>query len=273
MMNNELKQLRRHRTCTRIALVWSCGWLMASCLMLADLAKGQAIYLNHDYGAVDPVIVDKAAWSIRQRADMAIGIAGTSTTACGNPITVRYAGIAEWAAINAPAGAYAVTANCPTSPQKQVVWSPYSAMNVNGLRHELSHAAGCSQHLFSTDNVMHAAGSAEFLTASDVDCIINSAFWPLGTVDRCFVEVGAAFDMYIPSVSGLQVWLGYQGIVGGQHTWTETRRRVTGLGCPGNALSGSAVTFDDVRGYGMPALAYARLRHLGGVTWILEAAR
>jgi len=267
---------QRSNTMT-IRTFWKRFILPATFLGIAFMAydlRAQAIYLNHDYGSVDAAKVDQAAWSIRQRTDMAMSIAGTTTTQCGqNLISVRYAGIAEWAAANA-GSAYAFTANCANNQQMQVVWSPYVPMHVNGLRHELSHAAGCWQHLpFNTYNVMHPVGSAEFLTVSDTDCIINGAFWPLGTVDKCFVEVGATLGMYIPSVSGLQVWLGYQGMIGGQHTWTETRRVATGLSCPGNALSGSVVEFDDVRSYSLGYLTYVRIRNTVGTTWVLEAAR
>lgn len=271
-MKAELREIKHRRTCSRIALVWSCGWLMASCLMLADLARAQSIYLDHSYGTVDAAMVNEASWIFRERFSMGMDTAGTTTAGCGsNRISVRYASIVEWAAANPPSSsAYAFAAYCDNPQQMQVIWSPYVPMHVNGLRHEFGHAAGCYRHLpFFNSNVMHAAGSAQFLTVSDMECVQSGAFWPMGEIDRCFVEVGSDLSMYIPSIAGLQVWLTYQGAM----QWTLAASRATSLSCPGNALSGPVATFDDIRGYGMPALTYARLRHLGGVIWILEAAR
>ena len=271
-MNNELKQLRRHRTCTRIALVWSCGWLLASCLMLADLARAQSIYLDYSYGTVDAAMVNEASWIFRERFGMGMDTAGATTTGCGsNRISVRYASIVEWAAANPPSSsAYAFAAYCDNPQQMQVIWSPFTPMHVNGLRHEFGHAAGCYRHLpFFASNVMHSAGSAQFLTVSDMECVLAGAFWPVGVIDKCFVEVAPNLDMYIPSIAGLQVWLTYQGAM----QWTLAASRATSLSCPGNALSGPVATFDDVRGYGLVPLSFVRLRNTGGTTWTLEAAR
>jgi hypothetical protein len=244
---------------------------MASCLMLADLARAQSIYLDHSYGTVDAAMVNEASWIFRERFGMGMDIAGTTTTGCGsNRISVRYASIVEWAAANPPSSsAYAFSAYCDNPQQMQVIWSPYVPMHVNGLRHEFGHAAGCYRHLpFFASNVMHAAGSAQFLTVSDMECVLAGAFWPAGEVDRCFVEVGFDLSMYIPGIAGLQVWMAYRG----NNTWVERARRASTLSCPGNALAGPVATFDDIRRYGLVPLSYARLRESGGV-WTLEAAR
>jgi len=273
MNTADLKGLKRTILCERIAVIWSAGWGIASVLLMAALwphfASGQAIYLNHNGGTVDPDLVNEASWSIRERTGMGLDIAGTSTTACGNPITVRFASVSEWAAINKPSYAKAVTANCPVSPQKQVVLSPWDAPAVNTIRHELGHAAGCWKELSGPENAMYSQVPAEFMTVADIDCIVAGAFWPLGMADRCFVEVGATMNMYIPSIAGLEVWLTYQG----NYTWAVSRSKASTLHCSGNALSGSVATFDDVRGYSLGSLTYVRIRNTTGGLWVLEAAR
>ena len=266
-MNNELKQLKRHRTCTRVAIVWSCGWLMASCLMLADLARAQSIYLDHRYGTVDAAMVDEASWIFRERFGMGMGIVGTTTAVCQSPISVRLAGVAEWAAVGTTRDA--VTTNCSLPLRYQIVWSPWVAITVRVMRHEMGHAAGCWQELPADAlNVMHPNATATFLNVADMDCITASNRGPMGVVDKCFVEVASNLDMYIPSIAGLQVWLTYQGAM----QWTLAASRATSLSCPGNALSGPVATFDDVRGYGLVPLSFVRLRNTG-TTWTLEAAR
>jgi hypothetical protein len=239
--------------------------------MLADLARAQSIYLDHSYGTVLQGVVTEASWIFRERFGLGMDIVGTTISGCGsNRISVRYASIVEWAAANPPSSsAYAFSAYCDNPQQMQVIWSPYLPMHVNGLRHEFGHAAGCYRHLpFFASNVMHAAGSAQFLTVSDMECVQSGAFWPMGEIDRCFVEVGSDLSMYIPGIAGLQVWMAYQGAM----QWALTASRASNLSCPGNALSGSVATFDDVRGYGLVPLSFVRLRNIG-TTWTLEAAR
>jgi hypothetical protein len=235
--------------------------------MLADLARAQSIYINNNYGAINQAVVNEASWIFRERFSMGMDTVGTTTAVCQSPISVRLAGVAEWAAVGTTRDA--VTTNCSLPLRYQIVWSPWVAITVRVMRHEMGHAAGCWQELPADAlNVMHPNATATFLNVADMDCITASNRWPMGVVDKCFVEVATNLDMYIPGISGLQVWLTYQGAM----QWALAASRATSLSCPGNALSGPVATFDDVRGYGIVPLSFVRLRNTG-TTWTLEAAR
>jgi len=278
-INETLTELKTRRLCTMLAKVLIALTWLGVVAIVALPAHGQDIYINDAYGVVPRSVVNAASWGFRERLGMLdLSIRGTTATACDpDSISVRYASIPEWLALfPATTTAFAITDDCDQSGRAmQIIWSPYKPMTAIGLQHEIGHALGCYSHLnLFTNNAMHAVGAAEILTAADVVCVLGGTDWPIGTVDQCFVSLGATWDMYVPGIEGLQVWLAYKGIntSTGQHTWQETTRRTSSLKCPGNDLRGNTVVFDDVRAYGLTSLTYARLRNVGAY-WTLEAAR
>jgi hypothetical protein len=270
MMNNELKQLKRHRTCTRIALVWSCGWLVASCVLLADLVKAQGIKINHDLGPIPAELVREAAWGVRERTGIDMQVVGTSHVDCEQGyIIVRRASPAEWSGFQRADSVYSVANGCQGKGWGQVVWHPTKPVTLVGLVHELGHTAGCWTHLalFPT-NAMYTDPVEPFVTSHDVACIKASSWWPSTGGNACYAQVTSDLRLYIPSIAGLAVWLEYQG----GYQWKRARTRLAAHQCPGASLSGSVATLSDVRGYGLVPLSFVRLRNTG-TTWTLEAAR
>jgi hypothetical protein len=233
-----------------------CGVLFVACA--AQPVKAQPVYLMDFPESRESV--EYAIWIINERVGFTARFAGDHAQhACEPGITIRRASAEEWTAAKIPFRTRAVATRCPNAGAYHVVLRPGEAPTRALILHEMAHTFGCWRHhqvsfaeSWTGSRHVMAPSTQDWagLTAEDIDCIAEGAFWTTyDNPDYCFVELLPNFDLIAPDALGNYYRMEFVGdIEAGKYLWRVAGTAKGGKGCASVRAVAGAVELLDVRG-------------------------